>query len=396
MKRKAIVVNKQMVISTIFMLIILLPVLGIVYLVLYFTGTMFLMPFVVMLFLSWMIMYVTKSLKNKKHQKIMHYVIGGMLFISVLIAIPGLYHKTRPVVTDTEVDLHVYQPFHPQSKAVKLNEAATLQIEDDLPVIDGATALYPLYAAFVQAVYPEKEYPPYDSEVMSNRTGLAYENLINGAADIIFVAAPSSEQLEFAKSARRQLELTPIGKEAFVFFVHDKNPVESLRTDQLKGIYSGEITNWKEFGGKNSDIRAFQRAENSGSQTALQHFMGSTPIMDPPVEDVASLMGTIIDVVSDYRNYPNAIGFTFRYYATEMVENHDIRLLSINGVEPTVENIKSGEYPLTNEFYAVTAGSTNPHIDDFITWILSEQGQEIVEKTGYVPINEPGTMIDED
>ena len=182
------------------------------------------------------------------------------------------------------------------------------------------------------------------------------------------------------------MKLTPIGKEAFVFFVNSKNRVKSLTTDEIKGIYSGEITDWEKVGGKNKAIRAFQRPEDSGSQTALQQFMGNVPIMDPPVEDIASLMGTIIDAVSDYRNYNNAIGYTFRYYSTEMVKDRNIRLLGVNGVKPTVENIKSGEYPITNELYAITAGSDNPHIDEFIEWILSEQGQAIIEKTGYVSI----------
>ena len=122
-----------------------------------------------------------------------------------------------------------------------------------------------------------------------------------------------------------------------------KNPVKSLTVDEIKGIYSGEITNWKEVGGKNKAIRAFQRPENSGSQTALQNLMGDVPIMDPPVEDIASLMGTIIDEVSDYKNYNNAIGYTFRYYSTQMMKNNNIRLLAINGVEPTMETIRSGD-----------------------------------------------------
>ena len=196
-----------------------------------------------------------------------------------------------------------------------------------MPVIDGATALYPIYAAFAQAVYPEKEYQPYDSEVMSNRTGAAYVNLINGRADIIFALGPSAAQLKMAENAGKELKLTPIGKEAFVFFVNSRNPVKNLTEDEIKAIYSGEITNWKDVGGKNDTIRAFQRPENSGSQTALQSFMGKTPIMDPPTEDVASLMGTIIGQVSDYKNHNNAIGYTFRYYSTQMVKNNKIRLL---------------------------------------------------------------------
>ena len=113
---------------------------------------------------------------------------------------------------------------------------------------------------------------------------------------------------------------------------------------------------------------------------------GIIPIMDPPTEDIASLMGTIIGQVSDYKNHNNAIGYTFRYYSSQMVNNNKIRLLAVNGVEPTVETIRSGEYPITNEFYAVTAGSDNPHVEAFLEWILSEEGQEIIEKTGYVPV----------
>ena len=162
--------------------------------------------------------------------------------------------------------------------------------------------------------------------------------------------------------------------------------MKSLTVDEIKGVYSGDITSWKEVGGKKKDIRAFQRPQDSGSQTALQNFMGDMPIMDPPVEDIASLMGTIIDQVSDYKNYNNAIGYTFRYYSTEMTKNNNIRLLSVNGVEPTKETIRSGDYPITNELYAVTAGSDNPHVEAFIDWILSDQGQKIIEKTGYVSI----------
>ena len=75
-------------------------------------------------------------------------------------------------------------------------------------------------------------------------------NLINGRVDIIFALAPSEQQLAEAKRLGKELKLTPIGKEAFVFFVNEKNPVKSLTADEIKGIYSGEITNWKEVGGK--------------------------------------------------------------------------------------------------------------------------------------------------
>lgn len=365
-----------------------LPIALIGLLYVWFGGYPFLLPLVLVLYVSLGVLLAMALFNKHKHKKIIYRIVMGAIVLSLIPAIPGIYDKTRPVVRDGYVDISSYAPFHEHSQAVTLTEPSTLKIGDNVPIIDGATALYPVYAAFAQAVYPEKEYYQNDSEVMSNRTGEAYENLLTGKADIIFVLAPSEQQLAKAKSLGKELKLTPIGKEAFVFFVNDKNPVQSLTEDEIKGIYTGDITNWKEVGGKNKDIRAFQRPQDSGSQTALQHFMGVTPIMDPPVEDIASLMGTIIDQVSDYKNYRNAIGYTFRYYSTEMTSNNSIRLLSINDVEPTKETIRSGDYPIANKLYAITAGSDNPHVEAFIDWILSEQGQEIVENTGYVSIGQ--------
>lgn len=109
--------------------------------------------------------------------------------------------------------------------------------------------------------------------------------------------------------------------------------------------------------------------------------------MDPPTEDVIGGMGGIISEAADYHNYSNSIGFSFRYFSTEMVQNGDIKHLEIEGVYPDKESIRNDSYPIASEFYAVTAGSDNPHIDDFIEWILSDEGQELVEKSGYVPVN---------
>ena len=365
---------------------LLLPFVLVGALFIWLSGLLFLLPLVLVLYVSLCVVLVIKTFQLNKHAKVIHRVIIGVVTLSIVYAIPGIYDKTRPVLQDDYVDTTAYAPFSVNTKAVSLTKPSTLKIEDNLPVIDGATALYPIYSAFAQAVYPEKGYNQSNSEVMSNRTGEAYNNLINGRVDLIFVLAPSEHQLAMAKRLEKELKLTPIGKEAFVFFVNEKNPVKSLTTDEIRGIYTGDITNWKEVGGNRKEIRAFQRPEDSGSQTALQQFMGDVPIMDPPVEDVASLMGTVIDQVSDYKNYNNAIGYTFRYYSTEMTKNNAIRLLSVNGVEPTKETIRSGGYPIANELYAVTAGSDNPHINEFVDWILSEQGQEIIEKTGYVSL----------
>lgn len=325
---------------------------------------------------------------NTKKRKISFAILSALVLIATSIwPIYRAYLDRVPTVS-TEVDVFQYTPFEENSKVVSLDEESTLQLSEPLPIIDGATALYPLYSAIVQATYPEKEYMPYESEVMVNTTPYAYENLMSGKVDMIFAAEPSKAQMEEAERLGVELTLTPIGKEAFVFFVNQKNNIDGLTLEQIRGIYSGKITNWKDVGGKNESIRAFQRPENSGSQTALQVLMKDVPIMEPPKENVASGMGEIINEVSQYRNFENAIGYTFRYYSQEMVRNKQIKLLSINGVAPTKETIRNGEYPMTMNFYIVTAGTENPNVQKLIDWVLSPQGQSLIEKVGYVPIND--------
>jgi phosphate transport system substrate-binding protein len=113
----------------------------------------------------------------------------------------------------------LYAPYAENTQATVLDTVATLKLETDLPLLDGATALYPLYSAFAQAVYPEKNYNLYNSEVTCSNTIGSYQKLIDKKVDIIFVAPPSKEQLGEAERAGVNFRYTPIGKEAFVFFV---------------------------------------------------------------------------------------------------------------------------------------------------------------------------------
>lgn len=332
-------------------------------------------------------------LKPQAH-RIVGYGFLAVCLLSLGYIAHGIYQDSLPTVDDRSLMLLDYQPFSRDNQLVTLDEPADFQLETPWALrLDGATALYPVYAAFAQAVFPESDdYVPFHSTVECNGTIDAYQRLINGEVDMIFAAAPSQAQLEAAEHAGMELHMTPIGSEAFVFFVNSKNPVTGLTVEQVRGIYTGAITNWSQVGGRRQSIRPFQRAENSGSQSALQRLMGDLPLIEPEEEDRVAGMGGIIREVASYRNYRNAIGFSFRYYATEMVRNGDIRLLALDGVEPTKETIRDSTYPISSYFYAVTAApigkpapeERNETMAAFLNWILSPQGQTLVEETGYV------------
>ncbi len=310
------------------------------------------------------------------------------------------WRQSIPTVSERGLMLGKWEPFRENTAAVVLEEDPTLQLTFDEASalrIDGATALWPVYASFAANVFePSTEYANRGEDDTitldcSGTTG-AYRLLINGKRDVVFCAAPSEKQRQAAADAGMALHMTPIGREAFVFFVNSRNPVTDVTVRDIQGVYTGDVTNWRDLGGKNQRIRAFQRDEGSGSQSALQQLMAGLPLMTPPKEDVVGDMGGIISRTAAYRNYDGAIGYTFRFYANEMVGSDQIRLLALNGVAPSKETIRDGSYPISSFFYAVTAApigqpareDTDPVLRAFLNWCTGEQGQQVVEDVGYV------------
>ncbi|MCL1838237.1 MAG: substrate-binding domain-containing protein [Propionibacteriaceae bacterium] len=285
-------------------------------------------------------------------------------------------------------DLTEYAPFSQGSKTAKLNGESHLQLTDQLPLLDGATALYPVYAAFAETVYDQGAFAP-DVVRCTNTLG-AYEAIISGARDIIFVATGSQQQIAAAQAAGADLRFTPIGREAFVFLVGKENPVENITNQQLRNIYSGKTAYWDTLGWREGGkIIAFQRPEGSGSQTGLQAFLAGLPIQVPQPLPDASLIGTnsLMQQVSvRWQGVQPAIGYSYRYYATTMYANPDVKLLKVDQIEPSIANIQNQSYPFTGDFYAVTNGEPTGNTKLLIDWILSPQGQSLIEQTGYVPL----------
>ncbi len=329
---------------------------------------------------------------KKNHRRLSAAALIPCIAISLWLGYGWYREAIRvPVVN---IDVTQYLPFEENSKIVRLPGEASLRLTEELPVVDGAAALVPVYSAFVNAVYPE-DIPWLNSAGPDGTEGpFRYNNTVRGykelgkkKTDVFFGAYPSKDQIDAAKKNGTTFQFTEIGREGFVFFVSRSNPVDGLTSDQIRKIYSGEITNWKEVGGRDKPIAAYQRNEGSGSQSALLRFMGDVPVMKPPMDQENDLMSGIIEDVADYRNDGGAIGFSFRYYTEEIMKNHRVKLLAVDGVKPDLANITAGSYPLTSPFYAVTwEGNPNPNVSRLLDWILSEEGQSIVERSGYAPI----------
>lgn len=114
--------------------------------------------------------------------------------------------------------------------------------------------------------------------------------------------------------------------------------------------------------------------------------MKNTPMLPAKETEMATGMGGVIRRVADYQNTSSAIGYTFRYYATVMNADKNIKLLAINGVSPTIDNIRNDTYPYTINGYMVTRENPTAETQQFVDWFLSPQGQQLVQDVGYVPL----------
>ena len=317
---------------------------------------------------------------NKKLIKQILTIVGVITFL-VITDVFIYFVFTNRCINDfssqmqaKSVEVDEYLPFAKETKIVKKEYSEKLT--GDLPKIDGAAALVPVFNSFVYSLYPEDSVKyengdfSSDSALQYHNTRGAYKGIVDGDLDIIFCARPNDEQVQYGLDKGVELELTPIGREAFVFLVNKNNPVDNLSMQQLKDIFTGKITNWKDVGGAYRPINVVQRNKGSGSQTALEKLIGG--------EVASNFFGPL----------GGSIGFSFRFYVEELTKHGHIKMLSLNDIYPNRENVQNNSYPIVSNFFAVTRkGESNPNVQKVLDFVLSPTGQEIVNETGYVSLN---------
>ena len=294
----------------------------------------------------------------------------------------------RPPVTEpapgTEPE---YPTILPTETDPEPTEAEPFRLsKEDYPKVDGATAMYPMSVEIAMAVIGMSEEDAEDF-ITHNTTAKAYDNLINRKADLIFVSEPSDDILRQAEEAGVTFEMVGIGRDGFVFVVNRDNPVESLTVQQIRDIYTGKITNWKEVGGADVDIIPYQREANSGSQNLMEKMvMKGLPMMEAPVSFVIESMSGLIDVVASYQNSKAALGYSIYLYAKDQYVKDSIKFLSIDGVYPTDDSIADGSYPLSKIVYAIYRSDEpeDSNVRKLVQWLRTEEGQVPVEAGGYV------------
>ncbi|MDR2678330.1 MAG: substrate-binding domain-containing protein, partial [Zoogloeaceae bacterium] len=413
-------ISKTNPINVLLFLVIFLPYLPVTFMSILGGSALFLAPVgILLIHVFFMAAFTWGSRKNKRFpmrgkKSLVLLLILFSLFAVILgtfafYAYRELVWRTPHPIFKEEMPPRIYWETHPEGKwrLISPRQTPSLQITQDFPRLDGATAFFPFYAAAARAIYQDQDvsqdeatekddrstfrhcahrYYEDDTFIHCSTTPRAYERLIEGETEMIFVFAPSEAQRKKAAEKGLTLQLTPIAREAFVFLTHAENPVGDLKAETLRAIYSGQLQNWREVGGHNAKILAFQRNENSGSQTVMQEFMQGTPLRPPLQEEIFYGMKGLIHALAEYRNRENALGYSFRFYATRMNPSRDVRLLSIDGIAPSEENIRNRSYPLIHDVYIVTARPLSENAQKLRDWFLSAEGQQLIADVGYVPL----------
>lgn len=274
------------------------------------------------------------------------------------------------------------------------------------PSLDGSTVAIPMAVEFARQHLNFSDEDANDFSSFST-THYAYENLIlkqsntlgmirtsntfldeSHPVDLIIATEPSDEEIYLAKNKNVDIVIEPVCYDAFVFITHKDNAVDNLTIEQIQKIYSGEITNWEQVGGKNQEIKAFQREENSGSQTAMEKLvMKGIPMLPPNIVKVAMGMGMLVDVVGEYENSQASIGYTYKYYIDTLYKNENIKIINVNGISPEDENLRNKLYPFTTNYYGVIRKEDEENTaGKFLRWMLSTEGQKCIEQAGYIPM----------
>ena len=264
-------------------------------------------------------------------------------------------------------------------------EAEFYFTRENFPVLDGSTSMVPLAEAAAAVLLGEDD----ASDLISfNRTSQSFRNLANGNCDALVVAEPAENVFTELSDMGFEYDMAKILNDALIFVVSEDNPVDSLTAGQVRGIYSGEITNWSEVGGDDVEIVPFQRNAEAGSQAAmLRVVMDGTPMMEPPEDYVIDSMGGLMESVRNFDGSAGAIGYSVYYYANDMRMAEGLKIISVDGVAPSDECIAAGEYPLLVPGYAVGAHSepAGSPARIFWDWLQSEEGQYLIAEMGYVP-----------
>ena len=220
------------------------------------------------------------------------------------------------------------------------------------------------------------------AEGFKEETGI--DVLVSGLGSSAGIEADIASSSRGLNADEQDLGLTPIviAHDGIAVIVNDDNPVDNLSTEQLRDIYAGKITNWKEVGGEDLRIQVINRDEASGTREAFR-----TIVMDGTPFDrrsaVLSGTGQVRDVVSRSRG---AIGYISLGFVDSLNAKTSVKAVSVNHVEASEKTVASGGYPISRDLYFFVKGATSQQAQDYIDYVTSEKMDKQIREAGFIPV----------
>jgi phosphate transport system substrate-binding protein len=229
-----------------------------------------------------------------------------------------------------------------------------------------------------------KKNPKTVIQVTGGGSGTGISALINGTTDICEASRTmkDAEKKQVTEKSGAPPVETPVAKDGLSVYVHESNPINELTMAQLKAIFTGKVSSWKDVGGPDSKIIPYSRENSSGTYVFFKEHVLENADYTPRAQNMPGT-AAVVNAVSKEKF---AIGYGGAAYAK------GIKILKIKkedksaGIAPSDATIKDGSYPLSRPLFFYTRTKPSADIKAFTDWVLSKEGQEIVTKVGYFPI----------
>ncbi len=228
------------------------------------------------------------------------------------------------------------------------------------------------------------EHPGVSIQVTGGGSGTGIAALINGGTDVCEASRPMKDvEREQVKTRQgKDVKEIPVALDGVAIYVHQSNAIPFITSAQLKGIYTGKITNWREVGGDDRKIVAYSRENNSGTYVFFkEHVLAN----EDYAREIQTLPGTAA-IVNAVSKDVASIGYGGIAYASGIRAVPVKKDADSEAVPPSLETVQNGRYPLSRNLYFYSAGEPLGEARSFVEWVLSPEGQKICEAVGYYPL----------
>lgn len=257
-----------------------------------------------------------------------------------------------------------------------LPASVKVSASEQVIVVKGSTTVLPIAQPCAEVFMDQN--PDIDISIQGGGSGVGITSLIDGTCDIGNSSRPVKEE-EVAKAKEKGVELFAniIAKDAIAVIVHTSNKIDGLTLEQIKAIYTGEISNWSPVGGEDQVIVVVSRDSASGTFEAFNELALHKEKLRPDALMQASNAAVAITVA----NTPGAIGYVGLGYVISQV-----KAIKVNDIIPSKETVNDNSYPLARPLFMYTNGEPEGIVKDFIDFVLSAEGQKLVEENGFIRV----------